>query len=668
MAETGLNVKMGVSGLSKFRQDIKSAKSSMKTLEEALKLTEKEFKATGDREKYMTEKSQLLNVKLETQKTILAKAEAALKSMADNGVDKASTAFQTMQQEVLKAKQNLVDTETEIKNLGTDTASAAQSADDLSTNLTNVSKISSFDAVIKGIDSITAGIENASKKAFKLGQQFVKAALGAGSWADDLKTEADKWGISTDQLQRMQMTAQIIDTDVDTILAAQQKLRKAATGSSWGDVEEILGIKLDGQSSEDLFWQVGDAIMNLGDEYKKEEAAQAAFGKSWRDLIPLFKAGREEYEKTNESWTTVSEEQVEALGDMNDEYTKLQTNLETLKKTALAEFAEPLKEAMTAINGLLAEFNEWLKSEEGQAFVQNVIGALKDGLNWIVENKGTVVTAIGAIAAAFGGLKIASGTLKFLEMIQGFKGLGAGAGAAANAAGAASGAGASAAGSAASAASAGGVLPAVAGYGGLALIGSGFIWASDRRNNNREEVRGTSEYMQAQSAGAESILVDYLKAQQAFGNLSWESTAEEVDAAQARIDAAMQKLEETEGGIDALKAYNDWRQENSFGSDYWEIPEELLKTANDQQKALAESMDTMNKTAESMTSIGETMTQSMVTSEDIATLTGLPAEVAAAVRSAMANVKIYIDGQQAGTALAGPVGAAMGGILATYRK
>ena len=134
MAETGLNVKMGVSGLSKFRQDIKSAKSSMKTLEEALKLTEKEFKATGDREKYMTEKSQLLNVKLETQQTILAKAEAALKSMTDNGVDKASTAFQTMQQEVLKAKQNLVDTETEIKNLGTDTASAAQSADDLSTN------------------------------------------------------------------------------------------------------------------------------------------------------------------------------------------------------------------------------------------------------------------------------------------------------------------------------------------------------------------------------------------------------------------------------------------------------------------------------------------------------------------------------------------------------
>ena len=118
MAETGLNVKMGVSGLSKFRQDIKSAKSSIKTLDEALKLTEKEFKATGDKEKYMTDKAQLLNVKLETQKSILAKAEAALKSMNENGVDKASAAFQTMQQEVLKAKQNLMDTEEQIKNIG----------------------------------------------------------------------------------------------------------------------------------------------------------------------------------------------------------------------------------------------------------------------------------------------------------------------------------------------------------------------------------------------------------------------------------------------------------------------------------------------------------------------------------------------------------------------
>ena len=72
MAETGLNVKMGVSGLSKFRQDVRAAKSSMNTLEQALKLTEKEFKATGDKEKYMTDKAQLLNVKLETQKAILA--------------------------------------------------------------------------------------------------------------------------------------------------------------------------------------------------------------------------------------------------------------------------------------------------------------------------------------------------------------------------------------------------------------------------------------------------------------------------------------------------------------------------------------------------------------------------------------------------------------------
>ena len=72
---SGVNVKMGVSGVAKFKQDMNQAKQSVKTLDAQLALTEKQFKASGDAESYMTEKAALLQAKLEQQKSVLATAE-----------------------------------------------------------------------------------------------------------------------------------------------------------------------------------------------------------------------------------------------------------------------------------------------------------------------------------------------------------------------------------------------------------------------------------------------------------------------------------------------------------------------------------------------------------------------------------------------------------------
>ena len=50
------------------------------------------------------------------------------------------------------------------------------------------------------------------------------------------------------------------------------------------------------------------------------------------------------------------------------------------------------------------------------------------------------------------------------------------------------------------------------------------------------------------------------------------------------------------------------------------------------------------------------------------TLKGMPAEVYDAILKGLSNVKIYIDGQQAGTALAPYVSSAMAGALMTFNK
>lgn len=446
MASGGVSIKMGVTGVAKFKQDIGTAKQQIKTMDADLALLEKQFKASGDAETYMQQKTELLKAKLEEQKVILGKAESALKDMKEKGVSPASTAFQEMQRQVIAAKSGMIDTQTQLENVGDAAAAAATETETMNEQLDNIGKQVSVQNVVDGLDKITGGLEAAAKKAVDLGKKIVKNVLGVGSWADDINTRSKVLGVSPEDLQRMEKTATLIDTDAEVIIKARQKLAKGiGKGGAATDALEALGISGEGDM-EDVFWAAGEAIMALTDETEQEAKANDLFGKSWHELIPLFSAGREEYEEMNDSWNVMTQEQLDQLNKMDDEYQKLQIQLDDLKRTALAELAEPMKEALTAVNELLGKIGDWLKSDEGKATVENVVTAITDGMKWIVENKETVVAALGAIVGGWGLLKLTGGALKVYELITGLKGLGlfgggSGAGTAAGAGSVAKGAG-----------------------------------------------------------------------------------------------------------------------------------------------------------------------------------------------------------------------------------
>ena len=405
-----VNVKMGVD-LSSFNSGIKSAKAEVKTLDQQMKMIEATFKATGDAEEAMKQKVETLNKQMEAQKRVASQAEQALKEMTSAGVDPASTSYQKMAKELLAAQTGMMETQAALNGLGTSAQTAADNTDQLNESVNSIGKKVSLDQVITGIDKIASGLENAAKKAIKLGKAVATEVLGAGTWADELITTAEAYGISTDELQRMQKTADIIDTSVDDIMKAKQKLGKSSDALS-----ELFGIKTDGRSIDDVFWETGAAIMAMGDAFQQEEAAQKVFGKSWRDLVPLFDAGREEYERVNSTWKTVSDDQLKSLQELDDNYQTLKNDLETLKMEALSQLAEPMAKLVDSLNQLIS-------SEEGQQAISDVIGALKDAFTWIVDNKDGVVVAIGAIATALAGLKISEGVLTVVKTLDGLKGL-----------------------------------------------------------------------------------------------------------------------------------------------------------------------------------------------------------------------------------------------------
>ena len=475
-----VNVKMGVD-IGSFKQGIREGQQILKSLDAEMKVTEAEFKATGNAEKQMADKTRILTSQMNVQKGVIDQIQQALKRMTDAGVQPTDQAYQKLNAQMLNAQAAMYQTQAELNNLDGSQQKAAGSADKLTNSLSGIGKKLSLDQVISGIDSVTGALENAGKKALSVGQDIWNMVMDRAKWADDTATMALMYGIDLDTFQRMQkLVTNGLDTSVEAILTAQDKLKKGIGKGNKEVMEYMTQLGLMYESGKggtysfitddtvEMFWKAGQAVMAMGDAYDQEAAAQALFGRSWKELVPLFKEYKsfEEYNEALQNVQVNSEEDVNALAELNDKVSELKGNLETLSTDILATLAPALNDAATALNGVLTSVLEYLKTEQGQEMLKSmsdsvsqlfsglgdidpesvvenfttVFNGLVGGLQWIVDNKEGVIAALGAIVAGWGALKITGGALEIVKLVNGIAGLaGSGAVTAASEAGAAAG-------------------------------------------------------------------------------------------------------------------------------------------------------------------------------------------------------------------------------------
>jgi hypothetical protein len=339
----------------------------------------------------MANKVQLLKQRIEEQKKVVANAEKALKEMRANGVEPSSKSFQNMQQNVYRAATKLTSMKTELKNVESGAEGAKKETSEMNKELQGIGKNVAWQTVSDGLKNITSQLESGARAAVNFGKKIIQSAKGSTGYADEIKTIVDQYsdmGLTTDSYQRMKNVEEFIDTPVDAILTARQRMQRAAASSTGKKtLEETLGIGLSGKNAEDLFWEVGDALLNMGDAFDKESAAQTMFGRSWRELMPLFKTGREEYEKALSEQSVLTEEQVEKLAQADDAIKSVEQQVELLKRQFWADNADKIT----------------------------------DLLEWVVDNKDGIVAALTAIGVAFGGLKIAQFATDVGKAVNGMK-------------------------------------------------------------------------------------------------------------------------------------------------------------------------------------------------------------------------------------------------------
>ena len=694
MAANGVDIKLGVSGVSQFKQNMNQAKQAVKTLDAQLTLTEKQFKSTGDAEGYMTEKSELLKAKLEQQKQVLANAEKALEDMKDRGIDKASKAYQDMYRQMLAAKGALIDTQTQMDNMTESTDEAASGVSEMNSQLSEIGKGISWQNVTDGLSSITSGMEAVITKAYKVGQAIVQATLGAGAWADELDETATKYEITPEQLYRMRQVADFIDTDVDTIISAQDKLAKnnSQKGESYMGALAFLNIDPTGKSNTDLFWEAGEAIANLGENADKTYYATQIFGKSWRELLPLFTAGREGYNAAYENTSWIGDENFESLTKLDDASQSLNHEWETLQNTFMGTLSGPLKEVLEILTGVLQEFNKYLQSDEGKQKMKELgetltgwvkdletidpgalIDSIRGGLEWIVNNAEGIKNAIIGFGVALAGLKLAEVASNVFRIISGVKGL-TGGSAGSGAAGA-EGSGAAASGGGATS----GIMPWLS---DIASKVAAFITSQGElpgvagdmflnQTNAGRALRDGTDVLEGVKADFEEKVKEVQHNAETFSQ-DWEDNVlmqlgknnilfwnDQLKAWQL-MDA---NNTGDHGGYVAPETPKSEPTSNwEFGDD-WSIEEQLAwvnaQTAADKMAAAAEDLsgdsDANRQSSSDMSSAA-------------GTLKGMPGQVEEAIIRGMSGIKIYIDGQQAGSVLTPYLNSGLAGVLATFTK
>lgn len=281
---------------------------------------------------------------------------------------------------------------------------------------------SGMTAAERSADKSLSAIE---KRAYQFGQTLGKGLKVAGLAAvagisalalaikssidgiDELNRASQQIGITTEELSKLAYAGELADVSLDSLTSALGRLTKAQaaalnSSSQQAKIFEALGIavtKADGslRSSTDVLGDFAEVFKELGGSPEAIAAGFQIFGKSFQELIPLLKEGREgiaaagvELENFGGVITTEAGKNAD---EFNDNLTKLKVQFQSI----LNQIAVGL---LPALVELTKDFGNVAKSGDLAANAVTVIStAMKVAVGAIEFYNGAVDRASIAIGA-----------------------------------------------------------------------------------------------------------------------------------------------------------------------------------------------------------------------------------------------------------------------------
>ncbi len=210
-------------------------------------------------------------------------------------VEKTRGQLERFEQEAEDAKRDLDNLGNEADQTGGDFNELGRDAQNSAKQVesgfnTTAINMSSMMNIVSQIGNV---IQSAIQGAINLGKKIAGIINDYYDQVDEINTNAQKYGISTDTYQKWKYASEIIDVSAETMGSALGKLSKQMGKSP--EKFEQLGVSIYDASgkfrdSEDVFYDVVDALGQMDNETEQEIAANEIFGKSFQELEPLIGA------------------------------------------------------------------------------------------------------------------------------------------------------------------------------------------------------------------------------------------------------------------------------------------------------------------------------------------------------------------------------------------
>lgn len=416
--------------LQQVQKESQATSSALKSIDSALKEVTDEgqrIELLSQKEELLTKQIEQTNEKLEIMRQVAADAA---KGLEDGTVSKEQYAILTS--EIAKTEQTLEqlgaaasETSNELSGIdsgdldsvGDDAETAADGLEDVQEESEETNR--SFDALGKGAAAVgaamvaaTAAMVDALKE---VGGALVDCTMDAANYADEISTMSEVTGISTETLQELTYASDLMDVSVDTITGSMTKMEKSMGSAAdkifnlettqaelnralnegkisadeyESKMEEALEKNATGydklgvsiydsnhnlRDSEEVFWDVIDALGQMEDGTERDLLAMELLGKSAKDLNPLINEGSEGFkelaEEAHEAGFVMGDDTLTAFTDFDDQMVRFKNSGQAAKNALGTLLLPALSELSGTGTSALQKFTKAVQNSNGDVSV-----------------------------------------------------------------------------------------------------------------------------------------------------------------------------------------------------------------------------------------------------------------------------------------------------------
>lgn len=399
----GITIELGAdtSGLSKalsgVNKEIGKTQKDLKDVERLLKLD-------PSNTELLAQKQKLLNDRVEETKTKLDALKQAQASI-DLSTDEGQRQYDALTREIVSCEHELKNAEQAASGFNATAQKISVSAGKMS------QKFGDLAEKTKGLSMAAGGA--------LVG--LAGLAVKAGKDADDLNTLAKQTGVATDELQKMQYAADLIDVDTETITGGLKKLKKNLDGheDSWKKV----GVQVKDANDQykditTIFYDTIKGLSGIENETERDIVAMDLFGKSADELAGVIDDGGAALKalgkEAEDLGVIIPQEDLDRANELNDTLDRLKaeilptvTQLGISVIEAIQPYLPAIKDAVDGICNALQNVSPQVVLIVGGVLA--LTAALSPMFSMLSSLTGVISTLTGSTGALGGALGAISG-------------------------------------------------------------------------------------------------------------------------------------------------------------------------------------------------------------------------------------------------------------------